>query len=293
MNNIESWDFSFSNLKRYEVEKNKEFLEFYQKSIENGYKPSMSLEEIQKFIDLACAWYEFKYPEKYFEHYENGTGNTNINCITSELDFEQLKYRLNDNEIDLVSCLYKSSYASPKIENESMRKMLGTIGFRYIYIPISIKKLKTAGIKQSLRKQLAEFPYFIITADEKTGIVNKDVELTAYVDKENMTLEDVLNEFEHSYKDQLSYEELRKTVIKHKIDLEFRDKIFKMISLKLIYSKTTTPKRGYERAARFLSETSSKVKNLHMSMSDIDEIIDEDYDAWVASRNQNVKKISR
>ena len=53
-----------TDTKEYEIEKNKEFLNWLENSISNGYYCYIGLEELQELIDNIVKWYEIKYPER-------------------------------------------------------------------------------------------------------------------------------------------------------------------------------------------------------------------------------------
>ena len=48
------------------------------------------------------------------------------------------------------------------------------------------------------------------------------------------------------------------------------------MALKLLYSETTIPERGYKRAKRFIDEFNKEL-NINLSTKEIDEIINRDY----------------
>ena len=79
--------------KKYEVVKNKELLTWLKESIGKWY---------HSFIDNnnITFWYEMKYPER--EKY-------NIKTLSQVMDFEQLMYRLSDDQVYLIKCQYRSN----------------------------------------------------------------------------------------------------------------------------------------------------------------------------------------
>ncbi len=55
--------------KDYEIEKNKDFLNWLKASIKDGYHCFMETEELQELINNIVNWYEIKYPEREFWRY--------------------------------------------------------------------------------------------------------------------------------------------------------------------------------------------------------------------------------
>ena len=50
--------------KKYDISKNKEFLNWLKESIKNGYHSFIDIECLQELIDNIVYWYETKYPER-------------------------------------------------------------------------------------------------------------------------------------------------------------------------------------------------------------------------------------
>lgn len=63
----------------------------------------------------------------------------------------------------------------------------------------------------------------------------------------------------------------------HKIDLKLREILLQLTSLSIIYSKNTSPERGYLRAKKFIEEFNEYIPNLNLSTNEIDEIMNMDY----------------
>ena len=52
--------------------------------------------------------------------------------------------------------------------------------------------------------------------------------------------------------------------------------MLEFVSLKLLYSKKTTPERGYIRAKRFIDEFNKRL-NLNLTYDEIDKVMNRDY----------------
>jgi molybdopterin converting factor small subunit len=263
--------------KRYQLKDNKLFLSWLDDVTSKGYEKFIDIDELQDFIDKLVNWYEFKYPEKELEFYE-GTRYLNfydIRSISKSMNVRQLLYRLTHNQLCLMECGYraKSWGQSPIYENGK------EVGFNTCIFMHVIEK--NAKEEEALYGRL---PYFFITVDYLSGLVTVDSELRKYVgSRDTISLEVLTNRFSTYYSDSLGIEELEKCLFNHECDIELRNKILELVSLKLLYSRNTIPERGYIRANRFINEFNKKF-NLNLSTYAIDEAINRDYtngEKWV------------
>lgn len=89
-------------------------------------------------------------------------------------------------------------------------------------------------------------------------------------------MEELLKVFEKKYYDEFDCAELRKCIYDHNCTIKLRNVILQLVALKLLYSDNTTPKRGYERAKRFINEFNENF-DLNLSTNEIDELITRSY----------------
>lgn len=255
--------------KDYEIEKNKEFLNWLKNTIDNGYHCFIETEELQKLIDNIVNWYEIKYPERELEYFE---GNTYMNFqdikrISDVMNIRQLLYRLSHNQLCLMECGYRAKGWGQQPIYENCK----VVGCK-VQISMHINRKK-----EECNPLWKKTPYFLLHADYMTGDVSKDYELEEYLDsEESITLDELLLIFNEKYSDELDFIELKESVYDHNIDMELRHRILQLVALKLLYSKNTIPERGYERAKRFINEFNKKL-GLTLSTEKIDEIMHRDY----------------
>lgn len=256
--------------KDYEIEKNKDFLNWLKNSITNGYHCFIGIDELQELIDSIVNWYEIKYPERELEYFE-GTRNMDfqdIRRISNVMDTRQLLFRLPHNQLCLMECGYRAKGWGQHPIYENGKE---TNWKTHIFMSIMRKNEEKAN---SLSDKA---PYFLLHADHMTGEVSKDYELEEYIDNDvNINLDELLSIFNEKYNDELDYTELKESVYDHNCDMELRHRILQLVALKLLYSKNTIPERGYERAKRFINEFNKKL-GLTLSTKQIDEIIHRDY----------------
>ena len=256
--------------KDYEIEKNKDFLNWLKASIKDGYHCFMETEELQELINNIVNWYEIKYPERELEYFE-GTRHMNfqdIKRISNVMNIRQLLYRLPHNQLCLMECGYRAKGWGqyPIYENG-----------KEIDLKVQIFMKINKKIKEECNPWYGETTYFLLHADHMTGEVSNDYELEEYLDsEENLNLDELLSIFKEKYTDELDFTELKESVYDHNCDMELRHRILQLVALKLLYSRNTIPERGYERAKRFINEFNKKL-GLELSTEQIDEIIHRDY----------------
>lgn len=248
--------------KDYEIEKNKDFLNWLKASIKDGYHCFMETEELQELINNIVNWYEIKYPEREMEFYEGirHFDFENMYTLSKVMDTKQLMYRLPRNQLNLIECGYRAKGWGqyPIYENDEL---------------VGLEPRVSICIN---RKRREKVPYFLLQANCMTGEVIKNYSSKDYVNFDNIILDELLLMFNERYKDELDFIELKESVYNHNVDIVLRNKILQLVALKLLYSVNTIPERGYERSKKFINEFNKEL-NLTLSTEEIDEIMRRDY----------------
>lgn len=251
--------------KDYEIEKNKDFLTWLKTSIKDGYQCFIKTEELQELIDSIVNWYEIKYPEREFDFYDGKVMQDFAmkKELSDLMDINQLFFRLTDNQIKLLEGNYRSNFMKeyPIYENG---KKIGVS--KKVYFKINRNE---NDIYYNKHKD------FIVSADAVSGKVDADYEIDKYI-TDDVNLCDLYKLFKEKYKDRLEFKELEDAINNKYIDNYLRDKLLEFVSLKLLYSKKTTPERGYIRAKRFIDEFNKRL-NLNLTYDEIDKVMDRDY----------------
>lgn len=267
MTGIESENFYAQDIKSYEIRNNKEFLEWLNAKKKEGYQEIMSSDELQSLINYITTWYEIKYPERELEKLEGVTyfNFEGLKPLSNEMDIRKLFYRLSIDENCLLECDYRARGwgQHPIYENGKVSKWI-----THMFLTINTKNQDA--------KLWSDPSFYLIYADDKTGKIENKDDLKKYVDKDSMTLEELLEELESKHSEELEFNELRETVSLHKTDVELRNKILELVSLKLLYSEHTIPERGYIRAKKFISEMNREL-GTNLTVSQIEEIMKRDY----------------
>ena len=247
MTGLEWENFEKYDSKEYIVEKNTEFIKYYEEKVKEGYHPTLNLDEIQKLIDKLAMFFEFKYPEEMLDAFRYGGTEKKAfyECvkIAKKLDIEQLKYRLNYNELCFLECKYPLY-----VTLRSKSKKLYVSSFSRIRIN-SDGRIASSGLED------LEFDGFIKDTDGITRV------------------EDLLGRF-FGLETDVDYSELEHVVTNHKNSVAIRNKVLEMTMLKMLYS--SLPEHGYIRAKRFM-RMFNKEYNLDLTMEKLDSIMSIDY----------------
>lgn len=248
-------EFYNQDQRKYEVVHNRELLNWLKKKIKNGYDSFVEIECLQELIDSIVSWYEIKYPEREMEFYEGITHTDfeKMETLSKVMDIKQLMYRLPHKQLRLMKC----NYCSP--------------------IKISKRNFKDSCSGNNI-------PYILLKIDVVSGEVYDDEGLI-YNPNESVSLDELLILLREKYSD-WDLKKLEKCIYNHNCDIELRQKILQLVALKLLYSRKTTPERGYERAKRFINEFNKKM-NLNLSTEEIDKIFNKDYskkEKWIKTK---------
>ena len=249
----------------YDLKENKKFLIMFNHLIDEGYSLFIGIDEMQDLIDRLFTWYEIKYPEREFDFYD---GKLTSDFVTKKelsdlMNINQLFFRLSDNQIKLLEGNYRTiSMKEYPIYEEG--KKIGVS--KKVYFKINRNE---NDIYYNKHKD------FIISADAVSGKVDTDYETDKYITG-NVTIDDLYRKFKEEYTDRLEFEVLEKAINNKYIDNYLRDSILEFVALKLIYSKKTTPERGYVRAKRFIDEFNSRL-GLNLTYEEINRVMNKDY----------------
>lgn len=88
-----------------------------------------------------------------------------------------------------------------------------------------------------------QFPYELISANYKTGIVNQMSLITLNISRDKEIKLDELIEKLENLNRKINLKELKERVDNHNVDLELRKKLLQCVAFKLLYSKNTIPER--------------------------------------------------
>lgn len=284
----EAEKFYKQDTKKYDIKKNKELLTWLRKAIKNGYHSYIDIEDLQKLIDNITDWYEIKYPELAKEFYEGALGVyfSDMETLSGVMDIKQLVYRLPKKQLSLMECLYRSTSGlirdvyNDKGEIVGKKHLIGMRIYRkdecdFFDSPYFYSKSKESRIF-AIAPATFNLPYFYLKADSVTGKVDVDYNLKKYINVNSITLDKLLYLFKEKYTDKLDFTKLEECVYNHNCDIELRRKILQLVALKLLYSKKTTPERGYERALDFINEFNESM-NLNLSTEEIDLAMNKNY----------------
>ena len=253
--------------KLYDLKKNKKFLYMFNHLIDDGYDVLLDVVDMQDLIDTIFHWYEIKYPEREFDFYDGKMTSdfSKFVELSNIMDIKQLFFRLTDKQQKFLLGNYRSqSEKAFPIYEEGKQ-----VGF---YNKVYYKVNRNENDKYFLKHS-----DFVVSADSESGLVDNDYELDKYVSGEKIDIYNLVKLFIDEYFDKLDFSELEQAFNNKFLDNYLRNRLLEFVALKMIYSKRTTPERGYERAKRFFSEFNKKFA-LNLSMDNIDGIINKGKD---------------
>ena len=274
MNIIERDSFYASDTHKYQIKNNQELTEWLEACEANGYYNPLTNENLQELVDEIAKWYELKYQERDFLYGEKSINlnSDEKNKILNEMNINQLLNRLSDDKLNLIKSGYRSRMWTLNTDSNNTDKRVQS--------DIVINKIIDD-------KYLDEKEYFVISADYNTGKVLNAKNFKEIIDKEDLTLEELLQTLINKYPNKYDLSELLCCIYNHKCDLYLRDEIIQLVALKLLYSKETTPEKGYERAKNFISEFNMQLGTT-LSTKEIETIINNSY----SISNQNIRNKS-
>ena len=246
--------------KEYDLYHNLEFLKWFNGILKNGYQSYLNLSALQSFINKLSMWYEYKYPERKLIMEEGFIDKEfeSIIDISKNLDYSQLRYQLSYNELKLLDSVYRSNNGYSVLDKNKKNN----------YITFNV-------YKKQISKEFVEDSTYKLSAIDTTGKIKNEDIINLFPKEKNMTIEELykLLRDNHDY----DIEELQNILFIHNIDIELRSKLLYFTMKKLIYSKRTTPKRGYNRAINLMKEFNSYIKKLNLVSISIDKIMEDKY----------------
>lgn len=229
------------NIKKYELLKRKELLGYLKVQELKGYVSYLNVNEINNLINKVSAWYDLKYPNYELAKLDiNNFKLEDMNILSQYMNSDELFKRLSFLENTFLTGEYRYKRAgSIKRNNNKVDNWTDVI---WIDVP---------------RKSLdPKCPIWLkpldlkVLVDVKSGMVLNIGELDEYIyNVHSLKLDDLLKVLE-PFKDTLDLRNISYVVKTHNIDLELRNKVLELISLKLINSSSY----GYFKALEMLKD---------------------------------------
>ncbi len=253
--NIVEKRFYKRNQKKYEVKNNKEFLKWYDLSLNSGVKLDYhtSLEDFQMLIDTLTNWYQLKYPDYLLKPYpHNPWGERLRNMNHSNIGVEEMIIRLPLKQQIIMDCEYG---------------VMGNTSGNYSEIENG-REVAKCWIGFNLYDNKDHRVNYPVLVNPDTGIVI-DSRISSF---ENYDLETIY-QFLKNNPSELDYHELEEVVENNRFQIELRHRLLQLTALKILYS-SSTPKMGYERAKKFIEEMNKEL-GLLLDTKEIDEFYQE------------------
>ena len=263
-----------NDLHEYDLYHNIEFIKWFNGILKNGYQSYLTLSSLQSFINKLSMWYEYKYPERKLITEEGFIDNEfkEIKDISKDLDYSQLRFQLSYNELKLLDSMYRSNNGYSVLDKNKKNNN---------YITFNI-------YKKQISKEFVEDSTYKLSALDTTGKIKNEDIINLFPKDKNMTIEELSNRLRDNHDYDIS--ELQNILFIHNMDIELRNKVLYLTMKKLIYSKRTTPKRGYKRAINLMKEFNGYIKKLNLVSISIDKIME---DKYVDNKDNKVCKFFR
>lgn len=235
----------------YILNKNRYFLNWFHDQILAGYDIYLDVSDFQNFIDYVTFWYESKYP--------NGNDNFNLynlDDLSRYFTFEQLMYRINHDVYDFINCDYRGENKKESPFYDENGKI--TYMFEEIFINIS-------------SKDTDNYPDFVVVCDSLTGIVKNADQLIklGIVDFDNINVDNLLYILNTNYKDIYDFDELRRVVLNHKVDLKLRKILIILIGKKILSNDDVSIDLKMKRYNSFIDDFNNHMYDLKLRKEDI------------------------
>ena len=231
----------------YNIKQNNDFINWLQDCLNNNYEATINLDDIQKAIDMISDWY--------LKKYNRYSLRNNIYCDNNE--FIDLLRNLPPKVLELINCHYR-------YKNISSRKIL-----------VNDELIDTTQINFSISSIESDYnnKYFFYALSDNGRIVSTNFPQV----KNGMTIDHlylILSNTKMSKKyDNSSVE---KIIYNHIIDLELRDIIFNLITLRMnILGKGGSSCKNF-RFNKMVHDFEYNIDNINLSediMSKVDELI--------------------
>lgn len=244
------------NIKRYELLKRKELLGYLKVQNLKGYVSYLDVNEINSLINKVSAWYDLKYPNYELAKLDiNNFKLEDMNILSQYMNSDELFKRLSFLENTFLMGEYRYKKAgSIKRSNNKIDNFVDVI---WIEVP-----RKSLDPKCSMWLKPLDLKLLV---DVKSGMVLNIGELDDYIyNVHSLKLDDLLKALE-PFKDTLDLRNILYVVKTHNVDLELRNKVLELISLKLVNSSSY----GYFKAEEMFKDFNKELD----TKFDIDDVL--------------------
>jgi len=250
-----------SDKREYDIENNREFLNWLINSMEDGVRLDhhLNIKDFEGLIDSVVAWYELKYPGYTLEPYYGNLMAERIESvpnISSMLDGKQFLYRLPYRQYWLMNIDFVDDFNVCECD---VYENGHTIKKNVCYANVKGKDSEY------------EFSYDILF-DLESGVILK----SNFMEFIGKTLEDMVSLLKKNGSI-ADYSDLENALKKYQFKMELRHRLLQLAALKILYKSESkdmgpqTPCMGYMRAKKFINEFNEDF-DLLLSSSEIDNL---------------------
>ena len=240
----------------YNLKNNKEFLNWLNSKIKNGYDNFIDIDQIQELIDKITYWYEIKYPDNRKKWIYRINYFEDVNKLSKKMSVRQFLNRITEEQLQLLTCPYRA-------ENYRMNYIIDEKNNE-----VDAKTIIRLGVKEKPNKKLKRnyTNKFLVSIDAMSGQVDVDDNLKKYVDYD-IDIDELYFLFLQKYNNSLEFSQLEDCVYNHNCDVELRKEVLKLVALKLWYSAADL-EWGFLRLTKFVDEFNKEL-NINITPDDI------------------------
>ncbi|MDD3241951.1 MAG: hypothetical protein PHQ64_04205 [Bacilli bacterium] len=243
-----------SGIEGYNIRHNDEFIIWLNDCIDNNYEVIINIDDIQKTIDMISDWYLKKYSKCNIKN--------NVHCSNDE--FNELLKNLPPKALELISCHYR-------YKNMATRKLL-----------LGDELINTKQFDFFIESEFNKYFFYALSDTGRiisTNFPNVNNKMTVdhlYLIFSNI---DLYKNYNTSAVDKIVYN--------HIIDLELRDIIFNLITLRMsVLGKGGSTCRNY-RFNKMLHDFEYNIDNINLSEDIIDNVEE------ITSANKSISFIKK
>ena len=235
----------------YVLDKNKYFLNWFQKKISYGYDIFLDISDLQKFIDYTTFWYESRFPERGYETSEYDEFG-HIKDVTNDFSYSQLMYRIDEDMFDFLKCEFRSDDMS----SEPYYDDSGNIVYLEKEVNIEI-----------CSKDKGKYEDMKLVFDADTGVIKNPsilIKNGIYV-LNNITINKLLYILNSDYEDYFELSLLKQVVRNHKYDLQLRKILLTLTANKILSNDDVRQEVRFLRYRAFINDFNDNIYGLKLN----------------------------
>lgn len=240
-----------------------ELLKFINECLDLGYNIYSNVDDINELVEIIVNWYKIKYPDYKIELSIDSISKSNeklsapsyrnIENLHENMGYIELIYRIPERIHPIIECWYKGEESEGRIEKtyifDNKEKNKDDIYFGFCKYDGFFQIMDQVLINNFFKISCANIEQFIDDNNKNNNYIGIDWDICSS------------NKIDY---DSINFDNPKKIVKTHDLDLELRNKIFKLISLKL-FNSNKDARIGFIRAKLFAEEFNKYLYKLNFN----------------------------